>query len=66
MMPYELFFCDDSTRVASLPPSEVLKTLYEKDAKDLEGAAKQVLPPTNEVRHYNWTDQNLRFIQISA
>lgn len=35
MMPDELFFCDDSNRVASLPPSEVLKTLYEKDAKDL-------------------------------
>ena len=54
MMPYELFFCDDSTRVASLPPSEVLKTLYEKDAKDLEGAAKQVLP-INEVRHIRHT-----------
>ena len=66
MMPYGLFFCDDSTRVASLLPSEVLKTLYEKDAKDLEGAAKQVLLPTNEVRHYNWTDQNLRIIKISA
>ena len=51
MMPDELFCCDDSTRVASSPPSEVLKTLYDKDAKDLEGAAKQVLLPTNEVRH---------------
>ena len=66
MMPYELLSCDDSTRVASLPPSEVLKTLYEKDAKDSEGAAKQVLLPTNEVRRYNWTDQNLRFIKSSA
>ena len=39
MMPDELFCCDDSTRVASSPPSEVLKTLYDKDAKDLEGVA---------------------------
>lgn len=31
-----------------------------------EGAAKQVLPPTNEVGHYYWTDHNLRFIKISA
>ena len=51
MMPDELFCCDDSTRVASSPPSEVLKTLYDKDAKDLEGAAKQLLLPTNEIRH---------------
>ena len=49
MMPDELFCCDDSTRVASSPPSEVLKTLYDKDAKDLEGAAKQVILPKNEV-----------------
>ena len=37
--------------MASSPPSEVLKTLYDKDTKDLEGAAKQVFLPTNEVRH---------------
>lgn len=51
MMPDELFQCEASTSVVSSPPSEVLKTLYEKDPNDLEGAAKQVLLPANEVRH---------------
>ena len=46
MMPGELFCFDDSTGVASWPPSEVRKILYDKDEKDLEGAAKQVLLPT--------------------
>ena len=49
-----------------LPPSELLKTVYEKGAKDGEGEANQVLLPTNEVRHHSWTDENLRFITISA
>ena len=51
MMPDELFCVDASTSVASSPPSEVLKTLYDNDPNDLEGAARQVLLPTNEVRH---------------